>query len=1218
MVCISQNTPPVVGLEAKLWRRNIAMQSISQRKLLHADSNTNDLSRNSDEVCPYHHCETKGSSMKSEECPQFNTTQVLRLIDLQSINLSNEIRRKPISVSGSGGRRHSSYGVSDADIKTTMYDGKIATKDFIGGKKCKIGKNNTYESCSSNKTTFGIGRKEQKDLNPTKWRTILAILGKHLHANIKNKDLSRNTNEVCILHNSYSHCMMFALMRHLKQSGIRVSRTLYVDNFLISSSLVYSTKYGLFLPSFIESDLSFEILRRLVSDFIEIVYIPYHLFCNLSLYLHKSITNFDKKHFSLEWILFINWFVSLVRLDLSSSANHIYGSKMKPLQSPNIEECSKSKREENCSYNEHVVKLNELHDKPTRNDLCNKPKSFYGDVNLQTKNYENDRTHLRSKIEQDIVSKDKKSQDDCFDSLKRTVRNNTEMPSENRQRHDDYVVAPVRNAKKKTQRRRSLSNENQHGPSAPHENHERTSSVPPMNSCDLENDNLSTLSRNDATEHIRGPVINVMPQVFTDSALSAYPPRSMPLQDGNIEKNTSGAGACADELVEESTNKNVCDASSNIAENGKNSKEYSRNLVGNLNTEAVVGRVDTNNYSNETLEGHRVRGHLPPDLPQNENRLRLDTLENESSSPSLVTVTTDSSSPPRYPNTDESDIHRFEPMMNVIDKIASGERVPPQTTMRYEMLRFCTLRSFPKENKPFITKIAAAGFYYANTGDEVVCYTCARRKNNWRENDDPMEIHRQLNPNCSFLLRNLEVNVPVKLSILSSTNGTSVSTLHRATVADQTTLQNISTANASSNDVTMTNSTGFSQAPASRIGITNGTFGADTQSQQIRAHGNFVGTNTDLSSDVQHQPLENNLANQQSSAATALSGSQINNSASLPKYPRYASKPARIQSYNDCGDIVIPPDSLATSGFFYAGFGDCVRCFQCGVGLRHWSEEDDPWIEHSRWSKDCLFVKQVRGQEFVNIVQMAVQYSQNQASNGESRTSVSEPNSGEANGINVENLMHTDAAQSVLEMGYHPDIIRRAIQAIKDANSQATLSATNLMEKIFEIEDSDAISSAEQNAVLPQQLNETVANTSTYRGESTIRVDTNTTEHRSETDIVQRHLNSENQTSSANALSSVNAGSETEGPSLTMNANGSLPSRASKKAQLLEQKKLKQENEQLKQQSLCTKCKQNDVCIVFLPCGHLVTCETCAPTIRYCSVEGCGKYIKGTVRTYLA
>ena len=72
------------------------------------------------------------------------------------------------------------------------------------------------------------------------------------------------------------------------------------------------------------------------------------------------------------------------------------------------------------------------------------------------------------------------------------------------------------------------------------------------------------------------------------------------------------------------------------------------------------------------------------------------------------------------------------------------------------------------------------------------------------------------------------------------------------------------------------------------------------------------------------------------------------------------------------------------------------------------------------------------------------------------------------------------------------------------------------------------------------------------------------------------------------------------------------------KAHLEEQRRLKEENDQLKQQSLCTKCKTNDVCIVFLPCGHLITCETCAPTVKYCTVASCGKYIKGTVRTYLS
>ena len=45
-------------------------------------------------------------------------------------------------------------------------------------------------------------------------------------------------------------------------------------------------------------------------------------------------------------------------------------------------------------------------------------------------------------------------------------------------------------------------------------------------------------------------------------------------------------------------------------------------------------------------------------------------------------------------------------------------------------------------------------------------------------------------------------------------------------------------------------------------------------------------------------------------------------------------------------------------------------------GLRHWTGEDDPWIEHARWSRNCVFLKQKKGDEFINLVQLAVQYSQ--------------------------------------------------------------------------------------------------------------------------------------------------------------------------------------------------------------------------------------------------
>ncbi|XP_053403125.1 baculoviral IAP repeat-containing protein 7-A-like [Mercenaria mercenaria] len=365
------------------------------------------------------------------------------------------------------------------------------------------------------------------------------------------------------------------------------------------------------------------------------------------------------------------------------------------------------------------------------------------------------------------------------------------------------------------------------------------------------------------------------------------------------------------------------------------------------------------------------------------------------------------------------------------------------------------------------------------------------------------------------------------------------------------------------------------------------------------------------------------------------------NSQDSPKYPKYYSKTVRLTSFVDCGDIVITPENLAEAGFFYAGFGDCVRCFQCGVGLRHWSEEDDPWIEHSRWSKECSYVRQMRGQEFVNLVQMAVQYSQNQ--NGDDL--LSQDTSGAAGGqsdvdqAGTDRLMHTDAAQSVLEMGYNPDVIRRAIRMIISSAGRESLTATNLMEKIFEIEDSQT----QQNTIPDdtetsqgRQQDEQSRRTSTVVDRNTTdeasvslnsqREYSEGTESREATGGDSRTANEKEKnkkphdttkTTTSNECASSDRGTGSNQSIAVQNRQLDIPDTA-RKAHLLEQKRLKEENKKLKQQSICTKCKTNDVCIVFLPCGHLVTCEECAPTVRYCTVDTCGKYIKGTVRTYLA
>jgi baculoviral IAP repeat-containing protein 2/3 len=63
--------------------------------------------------------------------------------------------------------------------------------------------------------------------------------------------------------------------------------------------------------------------------------------------------------------------------------------------------------------------------------------------------------------------------------------------------------------------------------------------------------------------------------------------------------------------------------------------------------------------------------------------------------------------------------------------------------------------------------------------------------------------------------------------------------------------------------------------------------------------------------------------------------------------------------------------------FCVPGFSDCVRCYHCGMGLRHWEAEDEPWVEHARWAPRCYYLIQIKGDNFIQMVQLAMQQAQN-------------------------------------------------------------------------------------------------------------------------------------------------------------------------------------------------------------------------------------------------
>lgn len=85
-----------------------------------------------------------------------------------------------------------------------------------------------------------------------------------------------------------------------------------------------------------------------------------------------------------------------------------------------------------------------------------------------------------------------------------------------------------------------------------------------------------------------------------------------------------------------------------------------------------------------------------------------------------------------------------------------------------------------------------------------------------------------------------------------------------------------------------------------------------------------------------------------------------------PKYKEYATVEAREKSFKGLKKKLPKKRKMfAEAGFFYKGVYDHVQCFYCGGELKDLQAGDNPFEEHAGWYGDCLFIKAVKGEEFV-------------------------------------------------------------------------------------------------------------------------------------------------------------------------------------------------------------------------------------------------------------
>ncbi|XP_064634420.1 uncharacterized protein LOC135492142 [Lineus longissimus] len=314
----------------------------------------------------------------------------------------------------------------------------------------------------------------------------------------------------------------------------------------------------------------------------------------------------------------------------------------------------------------------------------------------------------------------------------------------------------------------------------------------------------------------------------------------------------------------------------------------------------------------------------------------------------------------------------------------------------------------------------------------------------------------------------------------------------------------------------------------------------------------------------------------------------------MPKHSNFRTVESRLLTYDNWpSSNVQRPNELAEAGFFFTGANDNVRCFHCDGGLRNWLDSDLPWIEHAKWFPRCGFLQRAKGVEFVleetrkhNQQNVTTAVAQNRGSTGMTTTTthgvgiVERPTTGvrRVEAREVRARFDTDSVKMVLDMGYKEAVVKYVILERLRYTGDDFPSTQEMLESVL-AEDANLEEKgiAYYENILQQEFGRPMT-------------------------IVYPQL-----TGIGGQLD--NTAGPSPAPPMTQMTSASLEIPG-------DEKSLVEENRQLKEQTTCKICMDNEVSMVFVPCGHLVACADCAPNLRECPI--CRRPITGTIRTFLS
>jgi baculoviral IAP repeat-containing protein 2/3 len=326
-----------------------------------------------------------------------------------------------------------------------------------------------------------------------------------------------------------------------------------------------------------------------------------------------------------------------------------------------------------------------------------------------------------------------------------------------------------------------------------------------------------------------------------------------------------------------------------------------------------------------------------------------------------------------------------------------------------------------------------------------------------------------------------------------------------------------------------------------------------------------------------------------------------------PCNPQFAIEASRLESFkgNWPANLAQTPDHLSASGFFYVGYSDNVKCFFCDGGLCNWEADDEPWTEHARWFPDCGFLKQVKGSKFIQKVR-DIGVNGGPVTSGDEAPRRTTPS---VTGNHAAAGTSNSSPSRSLTMDQ-----KREVRAAMSSPSVVKALETGIPKEAIEMAIKDRLLAGNGHFRDDESLIEAslLANDQLMaQSSSSAAMDVRTSEGPSDN----KKQKKQRKNKESPPLDQME---EDEKPPFSPEVPMTLDPCCSNETNSngADAKSLEEENFKLKEQRLCKICMDEEVSIVLLPCGHLVSCVKCAPALRNCPI--CRNGIKGTVRTFMA